>query len=233
MPAHLPSLLLLLALASAPFAVHAEQEGPTHNLVALNVDASAEVDNDLLVAVLYAQREGSQPARLAGEVNEAVNQALSKAKATPGVKVQTHSYETNPVYRNNQLSGWRVSQAIRLESREAAVLSELVGQLQQQLAVQSLGFEVSDEARRRAEEALTGEALQRFTERARLVTQQLGRSSYRLVRIDINSSGGPIPRPMMRSMAMGAEVAAAPPALEPGTQRLAVTVSGTIELTAD
>jgi predicted secreted protein len=232
MPARfaLPALLLLLAL---PLAADADQQGPTHNLVNLSVDATAEVDNDLLVAVLYAQREGSEPARLADEVNQTVNWAIAQAKTTPGIKVQTQSYNTQPVHRNSQLVGWRVSQSLRLESRDAGVLSDLIGQLQERLAVQSLGFQVSDEARRKADEQLTAEALDRFIERARLITKQLGRSSYRLVRIEVNSAGGPPPRPMLRAMAMDAEMAAAAPALEAGTQRLAVTVNGTIELTED
>ncbi len=223
----------LLAILTLPVALAAEQQGPTHNLINFSVEASAEVDNDLLVAVLYAQREGSQPARLADEVNQAVNWGIAQAKATAGVKVQTQSYQTQPVYRSGKLTGWRVSQAIRLESREAAALSELVGKLQEQLAVQSLGFEVSDAARRAADEGLTTQALDSFTARAKLLTRQLGRSSYRLVRVNVNSAGGPVPRPMLRAMAMEADMAAAAPVLEAGTQRLAVSVDGTIELTDD
>ena len=226
----LPVLLTLFGLSCA---TAADAEGSTHNLVNLSVDASTEVDNDLLVAVLYAQREGSQPARLADEVNQAVNGAVAQAKATPGIKVQTQSYNTQPVYRNGKLTGWRVSQSIRLESRDAATLSDLVGKLQEQLAVQTLAFEVSDDARRKADETLTTEALDRFTARARLITKQLGRSSYRLVQLNVNSSGGPMPRPMMRVAAMEADMAVAAPKLEAGTQRLAVSINGTIELTDD
>jgi len=50
------------------------------------------------------------------------------------------------------------------------------------------------------------------------------------VRVDIQNSS-PGPRPMFRSTAMAMEAdMAAPPRLQPGSQKVQVTVNGTIEL---
>ena len=212
----------------------AEQHEPTHNLVSFSVDANADIDNDTMVAILYIQREGTQPKTLADEVNQTVNWGIQLAKAVPEVSVQTQTYNTNPVYKNGNLRGWRVDQSIRLESRDSTKLGELVGALQEKLAVRSLGYEVSAEARRKANEGLVSDAITRFSERADLIRRQLGRSSYRLVRMDINTSRGQPPRPMMRSMAMEADVArVAAPQIEAGTKEISVHINGTIELTDD
>jgi predicted secreted protein len=228
----LPLLLLWFGLTAWLPQAYAADEGPTHNLISLAVEASGDVDNDVLVGMLGLTAEGSQASGPADEVNDAMNWAIAQAKAMPELKVQTQSYQTAPIYRDNSLRGWRVSQSLRLESRDALAMSKLIATLQSRLALQSLAFEVSDENRRRAEQDLISAALARFTERAKLITGELGRSSYRLVRLDVNSGGGVPPRPMMRAMAMEAEAVAAP-RIEAGTQRLSVTINGTIEVTED
>ena len=223
--------LALLTLAAPPVASTAADEPLTYDRVSLAYGASREVENDTLVAVLYAQREGGDAARLADEVNKVMTKALERAKQVEGVKVQTLEYHTSPIYQQQNIAGWRVSQSLRLESQDAGRLGRLVGDLQKELAVQSVSYTVSPAQRRTAEDALIGEAVQGFEKRATLLAAQLGRSGYRIVSLEVDTGGGAVPRPAMlqaRGMAMVAE--AAPPALEAGTQTLAVTVRGTVEL---
>ncbi len=199
----------------------------TYDRIELAATASREVDNDLLVAVVYAQREGGDAAKLAAQVSESVRWGVETAKQVPGVKVQTLSYQTIPVYAKQTITGWRVSQAFRLESQDAAALGDLLGRLQQRLALQSIDYEVSPASREAAENDLIVSAIAAFRKRAELVTAELGRSDYRLVRMAVDTSDVG-PRPMRaRSMALAAEVA---PALEAGTQTVQVGIRGTIEL---
>ena len=224
----LPGLWVLLGLIVAVTAVAGEKP-LTYDRVSLSAAAETEVPNDLLTAVLFAQREGSEAASLAPEVNRAIGWGVTEAKKMPQVKVRTLEYRTHPVYNKQTLSGWRVRQSIRLESADASLLSELVGRLQKRLAVDSIAYRLSPERRQQAENELIQRALTAFTERAKLIAEQLGRTKYRLVKVDVNTSGG-VPRPIYRSaMAMQAE-AAPSPTIEPGTQRVQVQVSGTIEL---
>ncbi|HEY5790494.1 MAG TPA: SIMPL domain-containing protein [Gammaproteobacteria bacterium] len=212
-----------------PYPALADDAPLTYDRVQLSGSATREVANDTLVAVLFVQREGQAAAPLAAEVNAAIAWGLEQARKADGVKVQTLGYQTNPVYQNNRISGWRVRQALRLESRDSERLSTLLGELQARLALQSVGYEVSPEARRAAEEALVREALAAFRARAELVSGELGAAGYRLVQLDVDG-GGPPPRPYQAMAAMEMRAAAAPPALEAGTQDLSVTVRGTIEL---
>ncbi len=226
----LPGLLALLGVVLVSTAVAAEEKSLTYDRVSLSAAAETEVPNDLLTAVLFAQREGSEASHLAGEVNRAIDWGVEEAKKVPQVKVRTLEYRTHPVYNKQTLSGWRVRQSIRLESADASLLSELVGRLQKRLAVDSIAYRLSPERRRQAENELIQQALDAFTERAKLIAKQLGRLEYRLVKVDVNA-GGTVPRPIYRAsvMAMRAD-AAPPPAIEPSTQTVQVQVNGTIEL---
>lgn len=228
----LPLRTALLAAALTSGLAFGHDGAPTFERVAFSVSASTEVANDTLTAVLAAQRDGSSPRKLGAEVNQAMAWALARAKEVAAIQAQTLDYRTQPLYQKGTMSGWRVSQSLRLESRDATVLADLIGTLQEQLVVQQVDYEVSREQRKAVEDRLIGDAIAGFEARAKLVTAGLKRRGWRLVRLDVNSGGGPMPMPRMKAMAMAAE-AAPPAALEAGTQTLMVTASGEIELTPD
>ncbi len=218
-------LALLLALTAGQ--AFGDQPTLTYDRINLAVSAGEEIDNDTLSATLFAQQEGKDPAELGRRVNNAIKQAVESAKQHAGIKVQTLDYQTTPIYRNNTLTAWRVRQSIRLESRDAALIARLIGELQAGLSVGSISYDVSPEQRQQLEMGLISQAIQLFRERASLISKAMGHSDYRLVQMDINT-GGIAPRPYpMRALAMKAESA---PTLEAGTQRLEVHINGTIEL---
>jgi len=219
----------LAALFAMPPLSAAEADATVYDQVSFSATAQAEVANDRLRAELYAQQEGDNASRLAAEVNRAIDWAVQEARRVDGVEVRTLDYRTHPLYRKQTLSGWRVRQAIELKSGDATVLSDLVGRLQQRLAVASVGYELSAAGRKAAESALIDEAVAAFRERAARVTRQFGRTDHRLVKVDIHG-GGQSPRPMLRAAMSSAEASVAPPTLELGSQTVQITVSGTIEL---
>lgn len=225
------TLLCWLAVAGV---ANAGDTPPAYDRVTLSVTAQDRVANDTLVADLYSEQEGERAAEAADEVNENVSWALGEAKKVDGVAVQTTGYRSNPVYRDRTVIGWRVRQSIRLESRDAAGLSELIGTLQSRLAMSSISYKISPERRAEAEDALIKQALAAFGRRSDLVSTELGRPGYRIVQLDVLTSGTPVrPFPVQRmAMAMESDVASsvAPPALESGVQEVQVVVNGTIEL---
>jgi predicted secreted protein len=225
---------LCLLLLLAPIA-GAGQTAPTYNRIQLGESARAEVENDLLVAVLFAQSEGRDPAVPADEVNRLMDWALNLAKSHPEIKAQTLNYQTNPVYAKDKIRAWRVRQSLRLESRDSRLLGDLVGKLQESLQMESLSYQVSDEQRRSHTESLTATALERFEARARHIAKTLGRSGYRIVQIRIDDERSP-PMPMARGMmfeASMADSAPAPARIEAGTSEIGINVSGEIELSED
>jgi len=207
----------------------AKDEPLTYDRVSLSTGANAEVENDTLVAILYSQREGANLQTLANVVNSNISQAVKKSKQTANIDVQTLGYQTNPVYDKQRLSGWRVRQSIRLESKDSTQLSKLIGELQRTLAVESINYSVSPEKIRETEDKLIVEAVDAFTQRAKLITNQFGRSNYRLVDIHINTAGAPIRPLQMRSATVAMESVSAP-TIEAGKQDIRITVNGTIEM---
>ncbi len=198
------------------------------NLVTLSAHAEREVPNDLLSAVLAAEAEGAEPAQLANEVNRAMQQALATAKTTRGVNARTGAYQTYPIYDKNRVARWRARQELRLESADFAAVTGLIGKLQASLVVTGMTLSVSAEARRQAENALIPEALAAFDERARLVRDTMKAKGYRVR--DLQVSGSEPVRPVFAMARSMASQSVAPPAVEPGTTRIVITVSGTVQL---
>ncbi len=225
----LSRLIALYACLMLPAQLQAADEPLRYDQVNLSAEASQETDNDTLIAVLSAQKEGSDTTALSNRVNQLIGQAVAEAKKEPAIKLQTLGYQTSPTYQQQRLTGWRVKQSLRLESRNSELLSQLLSRLQGSLNLESISYAISDEHRKEVEEALITQALDAFQQRARLITKQLGRDSYRLVEMRIINSGQSAPPMRMRASSMLME-AAAPPTLEAGTQTLRVEVSGTIEL---
>ena len=225
----LRTVFITLFLSFATLATAVADTPLTYDRINLSVSAGSDVENDTLVAVMYAQQEGSDSAQLAKEVNATVKQAVEQAKRKQDIKVQTLEYTTNPVYRKQSLRGWRVRQSIRLESKNSGVLSELIGDLQVRLGVSSISYTISPDNRTEAESSLISEAIARFKQRAQLISKDMGSGGYRLVQMNINTSGRvPSPR-YMRSAAMEMKSDSSP-TLEAGTQRVEVSINGTIEL---
>lgn len=229
----IPALLLLAGNCAAQ--AH-EHEPLTYDRIDLAASAEQEVANDLLVAVLYVEHEGQRQADVSARVNTAMAWALEQAKPVTGIKTQTLQYNTYPVYANNAttISGWRARQSLRIEGRDAKLIGELISGLQEKLAVESVGYAVSRESRRAAEEALTAGALEQFDQRAKQIAGALGRPGYRIVRLNVSSTGNPgMPVAYRAQMMEAASMKAAAPAqVDAGEQTLGVSVSGTIELEA-
>lgn len=203
------------------------EEAPRSNLITLQTQAVRQVPNDIARAVLAAEAEDQDPARLADAVNRTMAWALETARQAKEVTVQTGGYSTQPVYSKNVLSHWRAVQELRLESRDAEALARLIGVLQGRLRLKGMDFLVSPEARRKVENELITEVLGAFKERVGVVRASLGFADYDIVGININT-GGDMVRPMQTMRAMAAEVST--PALEAGTSEVTVGVSGTVRL---
>lgn len=225
-------ILSLCVLASAG-AMATDADTPKRNLVSLSVSASEDVDSDLLVVHLAVTHEAVKQSQAANRVNEDMAWALTAARQVGAVKVQTLDYRTNPVYDDRRITAWRTQQSLRLESADRTALTDLLGTLQERLAIESVGYEVSAGVRQATEERLIDAAIQRFGSRAERVTRAFGRTRYSLVNANVSSSGyQPPPMPYQgRALAMKAEMA--DPSIEAGQQTLSVTVDGTIELGAE
>ncbi len=221
------SLFACIFLAAAGN-VRSAGDQPSYNVVDLQTEAQREIQNDLMTASLYVEQSGENPARVSNSVNKIVNEALHTVEDVKSVKASTEGYQTYPVYgKTNRLEAWRVRSEIRIESKDFNAASNLIGKLQSTMHLSSLGFTVSPEARRQAENELIAQAISNFRERADIVKHSLNGRGYKLRKMSINT-GGFHPRPVLARGMAAQEVAA--PNVEGGTSQVTVNISGSIEV---
>ena len=198
-------------------------------VVELSSEASRAAVNDLVRATVAAEASGSSPGDLARQVNGQIADAVKTARAYPGVKAQSGSTATFPVYaKGGKIDAWRMRSELTLESSDNAALSELLGKLQATLGVSSLVLQPSAETRKKAEEQAMIEAIAAFKVRAGVVAETLGKS-YRIKQLNI-STGNHFVQPVFRSAARPLAAEAAPMPVEAGESQVTASVSGQIEL---
>ncbi len=218
-------LLLTLVFSSA----HADGSVKNYNQISLDASSSAEVDNDTMTVSMYVLEEGSRTPELVNKVNTKINRALQNLKAYKSIKVRTQNYSTSPVYNKNQIIAWRVRQSIQLESKDMPLLSKVTGDLQTQLKLDGISFDVSREKRQQQTEVLIDQAIAAFNKRAMQVTKKLRHDGYKIVTMRVSAPADFI-RYRQRSAGMAMAEAKVAPVFSAGDRTLTVKVSGTIEL---
>ena len=222
-------LLFPLALMCCSQLAYAHDVTEHYDHISLAASASKEVNQDELQLTLYALSESEDARSSVAEVSNRIRKALAALNARPAVRAQTGSFTTHPVYHKQQITGWRSRQTIIVKSQDAALLSQLLGQLQPYVQLDNMRYEISENVRQQVENDLITAAIKNLQERARLVTNSLGRQKYRLVDMNISTSQ---PRPqLLQARAMSARTdAAVAPAIQPGTRQVQVLINGKIEV---
>jgi len=221
----------LCALGALLFNTARAHDNESHyDRINLSVSATSKIENDTMVATVYALEEGSNASSLARLVNKRIQDGLNLVKKHASIKHQTNAYSSNPVYSNNKIKGWRVRQSLRLESKDMALMSDVLGELQSDLTLQSIQFTVSPESKNTQDEILIDNAIESFEKRASQVVKKLRRSSYKIVNLNISTSGAAGISPQYQMRAMSLESANSAPAISAGEQALSVTVNASIEL---
>ena len=221
-------MIIMLCLLLGATGVWADSD-LHYNQIHLQSQQSESVSNDTMHVTLGTHAEERDPASLARKINEDMEWALAKAKQVKGVKVSTGSYQTWPITNKKVTTGWRGQQSLVLESKDTGSLARLAGELQDRLQIKSMNFTVSDDKRMAVENRLIEAALNAFKDRARIVGDNLKANGYRIVKINIGTSGQAPPVRHMPRMAMASE-ASNTVAVEGGETDVQVTVDGTIEL---
>jgi predicted secreted protein len=224
-----PSVLAIAATAIACAAFAAEPAMPASPIVTLSAAATASVANDRMHAWLRAEADNVDPARAAADVNARMGKALARAKGVSGVEVATSGYSSYQVTEKNQPPRWRVAQTLTLQGADFAALAALVSRLQSDdtLLLSGMNFTVAPDTRRKAEDALTLQAISAWQARAQNAARGFGYDAWRTGRVTIQTGDYTPPRPMFRAAAAPMAMAAPPPVnVEGGDTEVTVTVAG-------
>ncbi|KPY56065.1 SIMPL domain-containing protein [Pseudomonas syringae] len=225
----------LVALAAALSSLPAMAEEARYNQISLRAEVNQEVPRDLMLVTLYTEAQDSDPAKLAAQITETLNKALGQARQVKDVKIRQGSRNSYPVYddKGQKITGWRERAELRLESADFVVLSKLTGELLTDLKMGGMDFSISPSTRKTSEDALLKDAVTAFKARAQLVTEALGGTGYKLVNLNLNTSGYPQPylRAPVMMMAKSSRADSAPtPDVEAGTSQVSVAADGVIEV---
>lgn len=218
----------LVLLFNSP--ARAQDNEPLFNLVNLQVQSERDVPNDQLTILLVVEAEGKEAAKIAEKINKDMDWALNKTRKQENIETRTLSYNTYPVYDKRSVIGWRAMQQLELKSTNVTELTELVGTLQERLQVKNMQFSPKKETREHYENDLIEEAMIAFKQRVEIVKKHMDEKNVRIVNLHVNTGGGH-PQPIYQERAMMAmdSMAKSAPAVEAGTSRITVTVSGAVQ----
>lgn len=224
----LRALATCVIIAATGVARAADAPPPAAPVISVSAAATASVANDRVYAWLRAEVDHADPAKAAAEVNARMARAIARAKAVAGVEAATSGYSSYQVAEKNQPTRWRVAQTLTLEGSDFAAMATLVSKLQADdaLVMSGMNFAVSTEARRRAEDALTQQAIKAWQARAQNAANGFGYPSWRAGRVAIQTGDFARPTPMYRQSSMAMAASAPPVAIEAGNTDVTVTVSG-------
>lgn len=225
-------VLLVAALLALPaFAQQPPVPPPasTASTVGVTGAASAKVQNDRMQVVVRAEAEQATAAAAAADVNARMAKALAQAKAANGIEAKSAGYSTWQQWEKGRPGKWRVVQSLSLTGADFPALAALLSKLQDEdgMLVSSITFTLSPDTRRRAEDALTREAIRAWQQRAATAADALGFAGWRPGRVTIATGDfAPPPRMDMAMRAQAAPAASPPVAVEGGTTEITVTASG-------
>ncbi|HVF62727.1 MAG TPA: SIMPL domain-containing protein [Casimicrobiaceae bacterium] len=201
---------------------------PSGPSVAVTGAATTSVPNDRMQATVRAEADHASAAQAASEVNARMAKALARAKAAPGIDARSAGYSTWQMWEKGKPSRWKAVQSLQLTSTDFSALAAVITRLQEEdgLVVSGMTFSVSPDMRRKAEDALTREAIRVWQQRAATAADALGYANWRAGRLNVTTGdAAPPPRPEMMMRAQAAPTGA-PVVVEGGTTELTVTVSG-------
>jgi predicted secreted protein len=223
--------------AQTPATAPAATESSTNRSpeMTLQATASSEVKQDTVRISLSAEVEAPDQPAAGKKLTAALDDAVKRARDAKGVEVRTGGYNVWPnTNSKGKISSWRGQGEIVLESKDFEAAAALASKLSDKTAISNISFSLSREAREAEERKLLKEAAQAFKDRALAAANAFGFSGYRLSKLELGGSGGPMPMPRMMgaaAMAKDASGGYSPDVpLEAGDVTVSIAVNGTIVL---
>ena len=228
-----PTALLITCLAASTSVLASEQ---LYNQISLRAEAHQEVSHDQMQVILYTEEQGADPARLAADITKTLNQAVSTARKQLAIHVKLGSRSSYPVHdsKGQKITAWRERAELRLESTDFSALSALTGELLKTLKMSNMQFSIAPKTRISSEDELLKEAISAFQARAKLVSEAMGSKNYKVVSLNLNSSGFARPPMYARSGKMMvsamADQESITPEVEAGSSQVSMIADGVIEV---
>ena len=215
------------AYAQAQAPVAAEAAASRAPELSLQATASSEVKQDTVRISLSAEVEAPDQPGAGKKLTAALDDVVKRARDVKGVEVRTGGYNVWPnTSSKGKIASWRGQGEVILESKDFEAAAALASKLSDKTAISNIGFLLSREAREAEERKLE-------KPKALAAANAFGFSGYRLSKLELGGSGGPMPMPRMMGAAMAKDASAgySPDVpLEAGDVTVSIAVNGTIVL---
>lgn len=229
----LPMMTALLLFSPTAQASDDDKRNKTGALATIEVSATKEVMQDEVQVVFTAQASGSTAAEVNRKLSDALQQARSHFTMPEGVEVSTGGFNVYLDYgKDNKPKGWTGRASLVVDSKKLEAVSAVIEHLGKSLAVSSVRFSLSRQARQEHEKSLMQDLAQEFGQRAGLAAQAFGFKHFEIMALDFTGGANFSPRPVMQRMAAAPMMAEAGPALtlEPAITTVEISVTGQIRL---
>ena len=230
---------LMIGAAALPVAAEAQQASITQTIAGtrLDINATGEVTRVPDIAVISAGVVTK--ATTAGSALQQAANRMQRVRAAlkgAGVEdrdIQTSNINLNPEYRyvNNeppQLVGYSASNQVTVRFRDIANAGKILDALVAQGANQINGPTLTIDKPESALDEARAQAIAKGRARAELYARSMGLRVVRVVSVSESGGGYPVPPPM--PVMMEARAQAADTKIDPGEQKLQVTLAMTFEL---
>lgn len=221
----------LLAAGSA--VAHGEHEADSvkYPYASLRAEAVTEVARDTVRITLAAEVRDTEQADVASALTQRVDSVMKQVRGRDGITAHSGNYQVWPMNdQDGRVSNWAGRAEIILESSDFEAVSKLAGEVADRMPIANMAFFVAPRERARYEAELVQEAASAFRARAEALTQAFGYESYSIREIEIGGAGASYQPEARRMMAMVASDSAGNVPLEGGTERISLSIQGTIFL---
>lgn len=228
--------LLAAFVLAASFASAAQAE-LDQNVVNLSATADQLVARDLMEVDFVVSAHDPDRQKAAAEVTEKANKLAQAIREVKEVQLQTSTREgfwqalPGVSFSISGKQAWYDTARFTVSSKDFDALSKLTADVSQIAAVESIQCRVSRSRLAEIEDQLVKSALDRFKAKADMIAKHLGFSSYSIGTISVVDMNGETPVTNCRNFSnMKSAELAAPETVEPGTARVQLSVTGSIQM---
>ena len=229
------SVVVGLFLASLPIgssmATEAALKQEKYPYASLQAEAVAEVAHDMVRITLAAEVSDAEQAAVAEKLTRQVGSTMTQLRGNDGIKVYSGNHQVWPMNdKDGRISNWARTRRNYSESGDFAAASKLASEVADRMPIANLSFYVAPETRARHEAELMEEAAAAFQKRAKALAAAFGYEAYSIREVQLGGAGMVYRPETRRMMAMAADAVAPSVPLEGGTERISLSVQGTIFL---
>lgn len=219
-----------LAFGKPSMARGSADEAQKFPYASLRAEVVTEVARDTVRLTLAAEVSDKSQAAVASALAATVDSVMKQTRGKEGIKTYSGNYHVWPMNdKDGRISNWRGRAEIVLESADFEAVSKLAADVADRMPIANMAFSVAPRERARYEAELLAEVGTAFRIRAEALAKAFGYESYSIREIRLGGAGQAYQPEARRMMSMAADAAMAVP-MEGGTERISLSVEGTIFL---